>query len=107
MAEVKFGYENLRRKNAKGVSPVGKGFANLKYREGRTYEDFESRMKYSAISVVEMDTVKGVRERGKRLLTMIFRDNSIMLMFLLNTTETNALKSLYLCYNSNCFLWGV
>lgn len=39
-----------RRKNAKGVS---KGFANLKYREGRTYEDFESFMKYSALSVIE------------------------------------------------------
>ena len=95
MAEVKFGYENLRRKNAKGVSPVGKGFANLKYREGRTYEDFESRMKYSAISVVEMDTVKGVRERGKRLLTMIFRDNSIMLMFLLPDGKAESVKRVF------------
>ncbi|MBO4835718.1 MAG: hypothetical protein J5483_06360, partial [Lachnospiraceae bacterium] len=52
----KTGYKQ-RRKNAKGVSPVGKGFADQKYREGRTYEDFESRMKYSGLSVVEMDTV--------------------------------------------------
>ncbi len=81
-----------RRKNAKGVS---KGFANLKYREGRTYEDFESRMKYSALSVVEMDTVKGVRERGKRLLTMIFQDNYIMLMFLLPDGKAESIKRVF------------
>lgn len=28
--------------------------------------------------IVEMDTVKGVREKGKRLLTMIFRKNGKM-----------------------------
>ena len=94
-----------RRKNAKGVS---KGFANLKYREGRTYEDFESRMKYSAQSVVEMDTVKGVRERGKRLLTMIFRDNSIMLMFLLPDGKAESVKRVFdfleygLCRTGTC-----
>ena len=81
-----------RRKNAKGVS---KGFANLKYREGRTYEDFESFMKYSALSVVEMDTVKGVREKGKRLLTMIFRDNSIMLMFLMPDGSASSVKMVF------------
>ena len=81
-----------RRKNAKGVS---KGFANLKYREGRTYEDFESFMKYSALSVIEMDTVKGVREKGKRLLTMIFRDNSIMLMFLMQDGSASSVKMVF------------
>ena len=81
-----------RRKNAKGVS---KGFANLKYREGRNYEDFESFMKYSALSVIEMDTVKGVREKGKRLLTMIFRDNSIMLMFLMQDGSASSVKMVF------------
>jgi IS30 family transposase len=81
-----------RRKNAKGVS---KGFANLTYREGRTYEDFESRMRCTALSVIEMDTVKGVRERGKRLLTMIFRDNSIMLMFLLPDGKAESVKRVF------------
>ena len=90
----KTGYKQ-RRKNAKGLSPVEKGFANQKYREGRTYEDFESRMKYSALSVVEMDTVKGVRERGKRLLTMIFRDNSIMLMFLMPDGKAESVKRVF------------
>lgn len=36
------------------------------------------------LSVVEMDTVKGSREKGKVLLTMIFRRTSFMLIFLLN-----------------------
>ena len=31
------------------------------------------RDRYTEDEVVEMDTVKGVREQGKRLLTMIFR----------------------------------
>ena len=51
-------------------------------------------MKYSALSVVEMDTVKGVRERGKRLLTMIFRDNSVMLMFLMPDGKAESVKRL-------------
>ena len=81
-----------RRKKSKGVS---KGFANLRYREGRTYEDFESRIKYTSLIVLEMDTVKGVRERGKRLLTMIFRDNSIMLMFLMPDGKAESVKRVF------------
>lgn len=87
----KTGYRQ-RRKNAKGVS---KGFANQQYREGRTYEDFESCIKYSGLSVIEMDTVKGVREKGKRLLTMIFQDNSIMLMFLLPDGKAESVKRIF------------
>ena len=90
----KTGYKP-RKKNAKGLSPIEKGFANQKYREGRTYEDFESRMKNSALSIVEMDTVKGVRERGKRLLTMIFRDSSLMLMFLMPDGKAESVKRVF------------
>ena len=93
---------DLRRKTGyrprkKKYKDIGnqQGFANQKYREGRTYEDFESRMKYSALSVVEMDTVKGVRERGKRLLTMIFQDNSIMLLFLLPDGKAESVKRVF------------
>ena len=81
-----------RRKNAKGYA---KGFADQAYREGRTYEDYESFMQYSGLSVVEMDTVKGVRERGKRLLTMIFQDNSIMLMFLMPDGKAESVKRVF------------
>ena len=93
---------DLRRKTGyrprkKKYKDIGnqQGFANQKYREGRTYEEFESRMKYSALSVVEMDTVKGVRERGKRLLTMIFQDNSVMLLFLLPDGKAESVKRVF------------
>ena len=54
------------------------------YRQGRTIEDFKS---FTAdnpnLSIVEMDTVKGGREKGKVFLTMIFRKTSFMLIFLM------------------------
>ena len=63
--------------------PRGWIMKEQKYREGRTYEDYEFYMKHTGLSALEMDTVKGVREQGKRLLTMIFQDNSVMLLFLM------------------------
>ncbi len=61
---------------------------------GRTYEDFEYAMKfkYSEDEVTEMDTVKGVRESGKRLLTMIFRKNNVMLLFLMPDGKAESVK---------------
>jgi IS30 family transposase len=55
------------------------------YREGRTYADFENELniKWTDYDVVEMDTVRGVRAKGKVLLTMIFVRNAVMLLFLL------------------------
>jgi IS30 family transposase len=55
------------------------------YRQGRTYEDFTSYVESNPhLSIVEMDTVKGSRGKGKVLLTMIFRKTSFMLIFLMN-----------------------
>lgn len=82
-----------RRANKKGVS---QGFKDQSFREGRTYEDYEAEMKlYSEYAVVEMDTVKGRRERGKRLLTMILRSNSIMLMFLMPDGTATSVKGVF------------
>ena len=54
------------------------------YRQGRTIEDFKSYIEANPdASIVEMDTVKGGREKGKVFLTMIFRKTSFMLIFLL------------------------
>lgn len=54
------------------------------YRQGRTYEDFKSYTEANPhLSIVEMDTVKGSREKGKVFLTMIFRKTSFMLIFLM------------------------
>lgn len=80
---------DLRRKTKykprkKGKSDLLPGFKNQEYRRGRTYDDYLDYMndKQGEI-VVEMDTVRGCREAGKRLLTMIFRRNSVMLLFLM------------------------
>ena len=45
--------------------------------------------------VTEMDTVKGVREKGKRLLTMIFRRNSVMLLFLMPDGTCESVKRVF------------
>ena len=79
---------DLRRKTSykprgRGQRELSSGFANMEFRKCRTYTDFEYAMKikYTEDEVSEMDTVKGVREIGKRLLTMIFRKNNVMLLF--------------------------
>ena len=59
-------------------------FLNQQFRKSRTYNDYLEYMeKHPGTATVEMDTVKGVREKGKRLLTLLFCDSSIMLMFLM------------------------
>lgn len=81
------------KKRGKGYQPP-LGFANIEFRQGRTYTDFEYAMKvkYTEDEVVEMDTVKGVREQGKRLLTMIFRKNNVMLLFLMPDGKAESVK---------------
>lgn len=78
----KTGYRQ-RRKGNKKYGDL-KGFQQA-YRIGRTYEDYlkDVNMFFADCEVTEMDTVKGRREKGKRLLTFIMRSTSIMLLFLL------------------------
>ena len=73
------------------------GFHSMEYRQCRTYEDFEYAMKYkySEDEVTEMDTVKGVRKSGKRLLTMIFRKNNVMLLFLMPDGKAESVKRVF------------
>ena len=71
---------------------------NQEYRSGRTYVDYEYECKHGYISeamTVQMDTVKGRREAGKRLLTMIFRKNSVMLMFLMPDGTSASVKGVF------------
>lgn len=58
------------------------------------YKDFQSYMENNpTIPVVEMDTVKGKREKGKVLLTMIFRESNFMLIFIMpDGTKKSVLK---------------
>ena len=92
---------DLRRKTGyrqrkKGRQP-SVGFANMEFRQCRTYTDFEYAMKvkHTEDEVVEMDTVKGVREQGKRLLTMIFRRNNVMLLFLMPDGKADSVKRVF------------
>ena len=75
----KVGYRPRKKKQA----PT-EGFLNQKYRQDRTYEDFFTYMaQHPKATYVEMDTVKGCREQGKRMLTLIFVEQNLMLIFLM------------------------
>ena len=66
------------------------------YRQGRSIEDFKSFIQANPdLSVVEMDTLKGARGKGKVLLTMIFRKTSFMLIFLLNDATQNSVIQVF------------
>lgn len=52
-------------------------------RKGRTYEDFKEYIaKHSEASIVEMDTVEGIKG-GKVFLTLLFRQSKFMLIYLM------------------------
>jgi IS30 family transposase len=63
------------------------------YRNGRNYEDFQKLIKENpSLPVVEMDVVEG-RKGGKVLLTIMFRNCSMMIAFLLEAkTQENVQK---------------
>jgi len=74
-----------KRRKQKATEPF-----DYAYREGRTYEDFKAFIAENPdVGIVEMDTVKGKREKGKVMLTMVFTKYDLMLIFLLdaNTQE--------------------
>lgn len=63
------------------------------YREGRTYKDFELYMSmHPSTNVIEMDVVEG-KKGGKVLLTLLFRNCNLMLIFLMDAaTQECVLK---------------
>lgn len=92
---------DLRRKTGyrqrKKGNKAAPGFADVGFRKGRTYAEFEQELgrKYNEKTVVEMDTVIGVREKAKKLLTMIFRNNNIMLLFLMPDGKAESVKRVF------------
>lgn len=66
---------------------------NRAYRKDRNYTDFQSLIKeQQQLSIVEIDTVEG-KKGGKVFLTMMFRNCSLMLIFLLESkTQTEVLR---------------
>lgn len=70
--------------------------AQYAYRQGRTYEDFKAFMEsHPELDVVEMDTVKGRREKGKCLLTMIFTKYDLMLIFLIESASQKCVQAVF------------
>ena len=73
-----------------------------KYRMGRSIDDFNAFMEeHPDYGIVEMDTVKGKREKGKTLLTMIFNDYDFMLVFLLDANTQECVEEVF------DYLWRV
>lgn len=67
-----------------------------KCRRGRTYEDFKAFTEENPdYEVVEMDTVKGTRYKGKVLLTMIFRKSNFMLIFLMPDGTMKSVQTVF------------
>ena len=79
------------RKKHRGENPI-----KYAYRNRRTYKDFLSYTEmFPDCEVVEMDTVKGSREAGKCLMTLLFRKSSFMLIFLLPSCTQKAVKDVF------------
>lgn len=81
-----------KRKRTKSKNPAYVSSCRI----GRTYEDFTKYMESKDTDiVVEMDTVIGRKGSGNRLLTMIFRKNSVMLAFLLTDGKAESVKHVF------------
>lgn len=66
-----------------------------KIRVNRTYKDFlEFISKHPNMNIVEMDTVEGIKG-GKLFLTLFFRENHLMLIFLLNNKTKESVTKVF------------
>ncbi len=64
-------------------------------RKGRTYEDFKEYIeKHPECSIVEMDTVEGVKG-GKVFLTLIFRQSRFMLIYLMDNKTMECVEKAF------------
>ena len=64
-------------------------------RKDRTYEDFKEYVgKHPECSIVEMDTVEGVKG-GKVFLTLLFRQSKFMLIYLMNNKNMECVEKAY------------
>ena len=78
-----------RRRKKRGESSV----LTQKFRQGRSHQDFLELMKtVPEYKVFEMDTVKGKQGLGKVMLTMLFRKNSVMLIFIMPDCKAESVK---------------
>lgn len=72
------------KKRKKRTEPTKRKHMEQTYRNKRTYVNFECFMEaHPDLDIVEMDTVKGTRDKGKCLLTLLFRSCSFMIVILM------------------------
>ena len=81
----KVGYRSRKKKKE-----ATEDFLNQTFRQDRTYKDFFTYIaRHPKATYVEMDTVKGCREQGKRMLTMLFVEQNLMLIFLMRVGKVD------------------
>lgn len=67
------------------------------FRVGHTYDDFQNLVKeHPNTPIVEMDTVEGIKG-GKVFLTMLFRNCSLMLIFLMEEKTQDCVQKVFDC----------
>jgi len=77
--------------------PTRVSLSAREFRIGRTYDDFKKLLKDSPDTpVVEMDTVEGGKGKGSKVfLTMLFRNCSLMLMFLMEDKTAESVAKVF------------
>ena len=88
---------DLRRKvkYKKRKKATQSSIADREFRKGRSYDDFQKLLKENpSTPVVEMDTVEGTKG-GKVLFTLMFRNCSLMLAFLLESKTQEEVKRVF------------
>lgn len=76
--------ERLPTSRGERKKEASEGFVNQEFRKNRGYDDYLKYMeKHPDTPVIQMDTVKGCREQGKRLLTIHFCNTNMILMLLM------------------------
>lgn len=87
---------DLRRKVAykprRKKKEISEGFMNQEFRRNRGYDDYLKYMeKHPDIPIIQMDTVKGCREQGKRMLTLHFVNTNMMLILLMRDGKADTM----------------
>ncbi len=69
---------------------------DYEYRKGRTYKDFQEFIAHNYDkNVVELDTVHGNSSKGKVMLTLLFRNSNLMLVFLMEECTQICVKQVF------------
>ena len=88
----KVGYRPRKKK----IKETSEGEKNRAYRKNRTYADFTEYLQSNPnINYVEMDTVVGTQGKGKRMLTMLFVKQNLMLIFLLRDGKADTVVNVF------------